>query len=90
VSLQVKVHFTLLFVGMVSGLELPSCVLPEKGDNPMKPGVNVIKLFSFITDDKAYKLECLSFETLSNQVLEFEGKTRANPFGTHFRCFLLG
>jgi hypothetical protein len=25
------------------------------------------------------KLECLSLETLSRQVLEFEGKSRANP-----------
>ena len=36
------------------------------------------------------KLECLSLETLSNQVLEYEGKARANPIGTHFRLFLLG
>ncbi len=29
-------------------------------------------------------------ETLSSQVLEFEGKARANPIGGPFRCFLLG
>jgi hypothetical protein len=32
----------------------------------------------------------LSFQTLSSQVLEFEGKARANPIGAPFRCFLLG
>ncbi len=36
------------------------------------------------------KLEGLSLETLSSQVLEFEGKDRANPIGVPFRCFLLG
>ncbi len=36
------------------------------------------------------KLEALSFETLSSQVLEFEGKARANPIGVPFRRFLLG
>ncbi len=35
-------------------------------------------------------LEGLSSETLSSQVLEFEGKARANPIGAPFRCFLLG
>ncbi len=35
-------------------------------------------------------LEGLSLETLSSQVLEFEGKARANPIGGPFRCFLLG
>jgi hypothetical protein len=29
-------------------------------------------------------------ETLSRRVLEFEGKTRANPIGRPFRWFLLG
>jgi hypothetical protein len=38
---------------------------------------------------KAKKLEGWSFETLSSQVLELEGKARANPIGTPFRCFLL-
>jgi hypothetical protein len=32
------------------------------------------------------KLEGLSLETLSSQVLEFEGKARANPIGGPFRC----
>jgi hypothetical protein len=36
------------------------------------------------------KLEHLSLETLSSQVLEFEGKARANPIGAPFRCFLFG
>ncbi len=36
------------------------------------------------------KLEGFSLETLSSQVLEFEGKARANPIGVPFRCFLLG
>jgi hypothetical protein len=36
------------------------------------------------------KLEGLSLETLSSQVLEFEGKARANPIGAPSKCFLLG
>ncbi len=36
------------------------------------------------------KLEGLSLETLSSQVLEFEGKARTNPIGAPFRCFYLG
>jgi len=36
------------------------------------------------------KLELLSLETLSSQVLEFECKARSNPIGVPFRCFLLG
>jgi hypothetical protein len=36
------------------------------------------------------KLESLPLETLSSQVLEFEGKVRANPIEGPFRCFLLG
>jgi len=35
------------------------------------------------------KLEHLSLETLSSQVLEFEGKARADPIGAPFSCFLL-
>ncbi len=35
------------------------------------------------------ELEVLSLETLSSEVLEFEGKARANPIGAPFRCFLL-
>jgi hypothetical protein len=36
------------------------------------------------------KLEGLPLETLSSQVIEFEGKARANPIGVPFRCFHLG
>jgi hypothetical protein len=36
------------------------------------------------------KLEGLSLETLSSQVLEFEGKAGANPIGAPFGWFLLG
>ncbi len=32
----------------------------------------------------------MSLETLSSQVLEFEGKARADPIGAPFRCFLMG
>ncbi len=50
-------------------------------------------LWNFFTSSlmtRPNKLECLSFETLSNQVLEFEGKARADPIRTHFRCSFLG
>jgi hypothetical protein len=36
------------------------------------------------------KLECLSLETLSSQVIEFDGKARANPNGPPFICFFSG
>jgi hypothetical protein len=36
------------------------------------------------------KLEHLSLETLSSQVLEFESKARANPIGVPFIHILLG
>jgi len=36
------------------------------------------------------KLEGLPLETLSSQVLEFEGKAGTNPIGATFRRFLLG
>ncbi len=36
------------------------------------------------------KLEGLPLETLSSQVLEFQGTARANPIGVPFGCFLLG
>jgi hypothetical protein len=39
---------------------------------------------------RSNKLERLSLETLSSQVLEYEGKARVNPIGGPFRCFLLG
>jgi len=35
------------------------------------------------------KKERLPLETLSSQVLELEGKARANPIRGTFRCFLL-
>jgi hypothetical protein len=37
---------------------------------------------------RPYKPEGLSLETLSSQVLEFEGKAKANPIGAPFRGFL--
>jgi len=36
------------------------------------------------------ELKGLPLETLSSQVLEFEGKARANPIVGPFRYFLLG
>jgi hypothetical protein len=36
------------------------------------------------------KLECSSLETLTSQVLEFEGKARANPIGAAFDASFLG
>jgi len=36
------------------------------------------------------KLDGLSLETLSSQVLVFEGKARANPIGASCRIFLVG
>ena len=60
-------------------------VSDEKSFIKLTPGVNVIKLFSFVTDDKPNKLEVSSMETLFSQVLEFDGKARANPIGAPFR-----
>ncbi len=54
------------------------------------PGVNVIKLFPSSLTRRPNKLEDLSLETLSRQVLEFEGEARANPIGALFRYLLLG
>jgi hypothetical protein len=54
------------------------------------PGLNLIKLFSSSLMTRPNKLEGLPSETLSSQILEFEGKARANPIGGPFRCFLLG
>jgi hypothetical protein len=56
----------------------------------MSPGVNVTKLFPLSQTMRPNKLEGMSLETLSSQVLEFEGKAIANPIGVPFRCFLLG
>jgi hypothetical protein len=72
--------------------------LRKQVQDHLPAGVNVIKLFFFITDEEApssltmrpNKIEGLTLETLSSQVLEFEGKARANPIGAPFRCFLLG
>jgi hypothetical protein len=58
--------------------------------NNIRPGVNVINIFPLLLMTRPNKLEGLSLETLSNQVLEFEGKARANRIGGPFRCFLLG
>ncbi len=57
---------------------------------PQSAGVNVIKLFLLSLMTRHYKLEDLSLETLTSQVLEFEGKDRANQTGAPFWCFLLG
>ncbi len=56
----------------------------------LKPGVNILKFSSSSVTTRPNKLEGLSLETLSSQVLEFEGKARANPIGAPFRCFILG
>jgi hypothetical protein len=47
-------------------------------------------LFSSLQMTKPNKLEHLSLQSHSSQVLEFEGKARANPIGAPFRCFILG
>jgi hypothetical protein len=49
--------------------------------------VGQVSLFSSLMT-RPNKLERLSLETLSSQVLEFEGKARSNPIGAPFRCFL--
>ncbi len=54
------------------------------------PGVNFIKLFPLSLMMRPGKLQHLSLENLSSEVLEFEGKARANPIEAPFRCFLLG
>jgi hypothetical protein len=57
----------------------------------VSPGVNVIELFLLRHKRRGNnRLEGSSLETLSRQVLEFDGKARANPIGASFRCFLLG
>jgi hypothetical protein len=53
-------------------------------------GVSVIKLFLLSLMMRLNKLEHLTLETLSSQVLEFEGRARTNPIGAPLRCFLLG
>jgi hypothetical protein len=53
-------------------------------------GVNVKNFFLSSLMMRPNKLEGSYLETLSSQVLEFEGKVRANPIGAPFRCVLLG
>ncbi len=80
-----KKKFLMLKISFLS-LVLARC---RQADEP--PGVNFIKPFSpssLMT--RPNKLEGLSLETLSSQVLEFVDKARANPIGGPFRCFLLG
>ena len=48
-----------------------------------RAGVNVINFFPSSLTMRPNKLECLSLETLSSQVLEFSSKARANPIGEH-------
>jgi hypothetical protein len=62
----------------------------EKSFITLTPGVSVIKLFPSSLTMRPNKLECLSLETLSSQVLEFKSKSRANPIGAPFRYFFLG
>jgi hypothetical protein len=50
----------------------------------LAPDANVINLFPLVLMTRPNKLEHLSLETLSSQVLEFEGKARANPIGAPF------
>ena len=44
-----------------------------------RPGVNVIKLFSFVADGKAEKLECLYLAITFQSSLTFAGNTRSLP-----------
>ncbi len=67
-----------------------SSAMKEKSFITFTPVVEVIILFSSLQMTRPNKLECLSLETFSSQVLEFEGKARVNPIGGPFRCFLLG
>jgi hypothetical protein len=50
----------------------------------------LLNFFSSSLMTRSSKLEGLHLETLSSQVLEFEGKARGNPIGGPFRCFILG
>jgi hypothetical protein len=52
------------------------------------PGVNVIKLFTFITDNEDQSAR--GFALGNNFQSAFEGKARANPIGGPFRYFPLG
>jgi hypothetical protein len=64
--------------------------MKEKSFITLTPGGNLIKRFPSPLMTRLNKQEGLSLETFSSQVLEFEGKARANPIGASFRCFLLG
>jgi hypothetical protein len=84
-----KVSFSPGLVASVVGRQNPG------GLDPMLiklfcPIVNFIKKIPSSLMTRPNKLEGLSLETLSSQVLEFEGKARANPIGLPFRCFVLG
>jgi hypothetical protein len=79
-----------LQVGMVISNRTPDLVHPHWGQ-PLQPGGNLKKnFFPSLLMMRPIKLEHLSLETLTSQILDFEGKARANPIGAHFRCFLLG
>ncbi len=67
-----------------------SCSDRARGAPRQTPAARWRKLFFFVTDAEAKKLECLPLKILSSQVLKFEGKARANPIGGPCRCFLLG
>ena len=70
---------------MISAFKLFRCLL--SGDRPQRveqldgaaqqPGVNVIKLFSFIADNEAVKLECLYLAITFQSSLTFAGNTRS-------------
>jgi hypothetical protein len=63
--------------------------MKEKSFITLTTGVNIIILFfplSMMT--RGNKLVRLSLETASCQILDFEGKARANPIGAHSASFL--
>jgi len=43
------------------------------------PGVSVIKLFFFVADEEAKKLECLYWAITFQSILTFAGSTRSLP-----------
>jgi hypothetical protein len=51
---------------------------------------NPLNFFSSTLMTRPNKLQGLPLVTFSSQVLEFEGKARANPIGGPFRCSTLG
>ncbi len=56
-----------------------------------RPPVSMfLNFFSSSLMTRPNKLEGLSLETLSSQVLEFEGKARANPIGSLSDASFLG